>query len=270
MLEIRSLEKTYQSADIHGTLVALTHIDLAVERGSFVSIVGPSGCGKSTLLEIVAGLVGATSGSVTLNGEPVRGPNRQVGIVFQQDSTFPWLTVQQNAEFGLAVHGVPAAERRERAGHMLRLVGLQDFRHFYPEQLSGGMRQRVAIARVLAEEPTLILMDEPFGALDEQTRLVLGEELLRIWEATGATVLFVTHSLSEAAMLSDRIVVMTSRPGSIRAIVDVPLKRPRGSEVIGTPEFSTVAAELWEYLHAEARMAMDRSAVEAKPNELPS
>lgn len=250
-LEVDHVSKRFVTAS--GTVQALQDVDFQVEPGEFVSIVGPSGCGKSTLLEIVAGLSRPTEGAVRIGGQEVRGPHPAVGVVFQEDSTFPWLTVQANVEFGLRMHGVPRPEAAKRVREMLRLVGLEGFESHYPDQLSGGMRQRVAIARVLVMRPSIILMDEPFGALDEQTRLVLGEELLRLWHETGCTILFVTHSLSEAAMLSDRVVVMTARPGRVAEIIDVDLPRPRTSDVIGTPAFTEVTRRIWRHLHAEAR-----------------
>ena len=212
-------------------------VSLEVDEGEFVSIVGPRGCGKSTLMEIVGGLIAPTGGTITIGGTPVTAPTPTVGIVFQQESAFPWRTVAENVAFGLEMTGVGKDERRTARATMIELVGLKGFEDRYPSELSGGMRQRVAIARTLVMKPRIILMDEPFGALDEQTRLILGEELRRIREATGATVLFITHSFDEALLLSDRIVVMTARPGRVKKIVENPLPRPRDSTIVCDPEF---------------------------------
>jgi len=248
MLSVQHLSKTY------GSVEAIRDVSLGVEEGEFVSIVGPSGCGKSTLMEIVGGLVESSSGEITIAGSPVHGTDPAVGIVFQQESAFPWRTVTENVEFGLEMTG--AADRQSRARDMIELVGLKGFEQHYPSELSGGMRQRVAIARTLVMEPKLILMDEPFGALDEQTRLILGEELLRIREATRATVLFITHSFDEALLLSDRIVVMTARPGRVKKIVSNPLPRPRDSTIVSDPEFGRLSGELWESLREESMQAL--------------
>ena len=248
LLSVTKLNKSY------GDVEALREIALEVDEGEFVSIVGPSGCGKSTLMEIVGGLVEPSSGEMTIAGNPVNGTDPAVGIVFQQESAFPWRTVQENVEFGLEMSG--AKDRRPRAQAMIELVGLKGFEDRYPAELSGGMRQRVAIARTLVMEPKLILMDEPFGALDEQTRLILGEELLRIREATQATVLFITHSFDEALLLSDRIVVMTARPGRVKKIVTNPLPRPRDSTIVSDPEFGRLSGELWESLREESIRAL--------------
>jgi NitT/TauT family transport system ATP-binding protein len=254
LLSVEKVDKVYETPS--GSVEAMREVSLEVDEGEFVSIVGPSGCGKSTLLEIVGGLVEPSGGSVTIAGQAVRGTDPAVGIVFQQESAFPWRTVAENVAFGLEMAGVDKAERRRRAGEMLELVGLSGFGERYPSELSGGMRQRVAIARTLVLEPRIILMDEPFGALDEQTRLILGEELLRIREATGATVLFITHSFDEALLLSDRIVVMTARPGRVKKIVVNPLPRPRDSTIVSDPEFGRLSGELWESLREESMRAL--------------
>jgi len=206
---------------------ALEPIDLTVEPGEFVAVVGTSGCGKSTLLEIIAGLQRPTTGRVVLDGEPVVATHPRVSVVFQEDSTFPWRTVHDNVAFGLQMRGVPRRQIDERVRAMIELVGLGGFDRAYPHQLSGGMRQRVAITRTLVMDPAVMLMDEPFGALDEQTRFTLGEELLRIWRTTGCTIFFVTHGLHEAEQLADRIVVMTRRPGRIARVFQNDLPRPR-------------------------------------------
>jgi NitT/TauT family transport system ATP-binding protein len=253
MLTLENVSKRWPGEGGQEPVLALHDVTLTVDKGEFVTVIGPSGCGKSTLLEVVAGLVPATGGTVSIAGQEVHGPHPDIGVVFQQDATFPWLTAQKNVEFGLEFNGVPKKERAERARETLDLVGLGGFEDHYPDQLSGGMRQRVNIARVLASVPKLVLMDEPFGALDEQTRLVLGDELLSIWQRANATILFITHSLNEAATLSDRVVVMSSRPGGIKEIVDNPLPRPRSTEDIGTPEFTEMTGRLWHLLEHEAR-----------------
>lgn len=251
-IEVKDISKTFAE----GKVEALTGLDLAVEEGEFVSIVGPSGCGKSTLMEIVGGLTQPTGGEVFIGEERVSGPHPEIGLVFQQESTFPWRTVLENIEFGLEMHGVGKKERRERSRDLIELVGLKGFENHYPGQLSGGMRQRVAIARTLVMNPGVLLMDEPFGALDEQTRLILGDELLRIWTQTGATTLFITHSIEEAALLSDRVIVMSARPGTIRKVVEVDLERPRDSSIVGTPEFGHITGEVWQVLREESMKAL--------------
>jgi len=248
MLRIDDLGKTFTDERLGSEIVALSGVDLDVEDGEFVSVIGPSGCGKSTLLDIVAGLERPTTGTVHIGDELIDRPHPDVGVVFQQDATFPWLTNRQNVEFGLRRSGLSKRDRDRRAMETLELVGVEAFAEHRPGQLSGGMRQRVNIARVLAARPRILLLDEPFGALDEQTRLRLGDELLRIWRETGGTVLFITHGLSEAALLSDRIVVMTPRPGRIKEIVTSPLPRTRSSTDIGSAEFAEVAGRLWEDL----------------------
>jgi NitT/TauT family transport system ATP-binding protein len=225
MLTVETLNKKYVS---HGSETpALVDINLRIEEGEFVCLLGPSGCGKSTLLKIIAGLIPATSGRITINGKPVSGPGPERAVVFQDYALFPWMTVRDNVEFGLEARKLPLAERREVSRRLLKVVGLSDFAERFPHQLSGGMKQRVSIARALAVDPSLLLMDEPFGALDAQTRQLLQDELLRIWREYRKTVVFVTHSIEEAIYLSDRIVVMTARPGRVKQIVKVPEARPR-------------------------------------------
>lgn len=251
MLVINGLTKTFKTDGDRSEFTAIADISLEIEQGEFVSIIGPSGSGKSTLLEIMCGLSRPTSGTVSVDGHEIVEPSNDIGIVFQEDATFPWLTSKQNVEFGLEFSGVKDSRRRaERADEMLRVVGLSGFEHYYPRQLSGGMRQRVNLARVLASVPRVILLDEPFGSLDEQTRLSVGDELLEIWRKTGPTFILVTHSLQEAALLSDRIVVLRSKPGAIQEIVDNPLPRPRSSEQLGTAEFSELVGHLWRALKA--------------------
>jgi len=225
MLTIENLNKTYIS---HGSETsALVDINLQIEEGEFVCLLGPSGCGKSTLLKIIAGLIPATSGRIAINGRSVSSPGPERAVVFQDYALFPWMSVRDNVEFGLEARKIPAAERREASRRLLKVVGLSDFADRFPHQLSGGMKQRVSIARALAVDPSLLLMDEPFGALDAQTRQLLQDELLRIWREYRKTVVFVTHSIEEAIYLSDRIVVMTARPGRVKQIVMVTEARPR-------------------------------------------
>jgi NitT/TauT family transport system ATP-binding protein len=225
MLTVENLNKKYVS---HGSVTsALVDINLRIEEGEFVCLLGPSGCGKSTLLKIIAGLIPATSGRITINGRTVSGPGPERAVVFQDYALFPWMTVRDNVEFGLEARRLPAAERREVSSRLLKVVGLSDFAERFPHQLSGGMKQRVSIARALAVDPSLLLMDEPFGALDAQTRQLLQDELLRIWREYRKTVVFVTHSIEEAIYLSDRIVVMTARPGRVKQVMLVPEARPR-------------------------------------------
>ena len=259
MLRLEGVSKTYGLGDARtSTITALEGIDLRVDSGEFVSIIGPTGCGKSTLFEIVGGLMEPTNGTVRLDGDPLDGPDDRVGMVFQSHSTFPWLSVVENVAFGLKMDGVPKAERRERARSMLDLVGLGGFADATPTELSGGMNQRVAIARTLVMNPDLILMDEPFGALDEQTRLILGEELLRIWRETDATILFVTHNINEAVQLSDRIAVMSARPGKFKTVVDNDIPRPRDDETMSTDAFNTLVQRLWDELKDESRRGLEQ------------
>ncbi len=217
--------KTYQTAA--GPVEALQPVGLEIAAGEFVSLLGPSGCGKSSLLRMIAGLSTPSGGSIRVLGNRVEGPGPERAVVFQDYALFPWMTVQANVEFGLEARRVPARTRETAARRLLTLVGLRDFCERYPHELSGGMRQRVSIARALAVEPELLLMDEPFGALDAQTRSVMQSELLRIWEAERKTVVFVTHSVDEALFLSDKIVVMTARPGRIKAVIELDAPRPR-------------------------------------------
>lgn len=238
------------------TVEALSSVDLDVRKGEFVSLIGPSGCGKSTLLHIMGGMKQATDGVVRVAGRTVDGPMPEaISFVFQDYTLFPWRTVLANVEFALQLRGVKSKERKETALHYLDLVGLASFANVHPSQLSGGMKQRVAIARALTTEPELLLMDEPFGALDEQTRMILGEELARILESTGVTIVFVTHSLSEAVYLADRVVVMSSRPGRIKTVMDVPESRPRKSDFMTSDLFTKLRNELFELLHDEVRSA---------------
>lgn len=233
-------------------LLALKDVNLEVKKGEFLALVGPSGCGKSTFLDIVSGLAQPSSGSVYIDGKPINGPSLDRGIVFQGYALFPWRTAIENVEFGLEAQKVPKNERKQIAQKYLSLVGLSAFEYRYPYELSGGMKQRVAIARVLAYNPDILLMDEPFGALDAQTREILQCELLRIWEETHKTILFVTHSLDEAIFLADRVAIMTARPGIIKDIVNINLPRPRLNEdTKSSTEFAEIRHDLWGLLKEE-------------------
>jgi NitT/TauT family transport system ATP-binding protein len=233
-----------------GAVRALQSVDLEVRPGEFVSLIGPSGCGKSTLLRLIGDLLAPTAGSITVNGKSPRQArlSREYGIVFQQPVLYDWRTVAQNVQLPLEVMRVPAAERRARADSLLRLVGLSEFADRYPWQLSGGMQQRVSIARALSFQPSLLLMDEPFGALDEMTRERLNRELLGVWSETGTTIVFVTHSIAEAVFLSDRVMVMSPRPGRIEALVEIDLPRPRDAASRETERFFHLIAAVRQHL----------------------
>ncbi len=251
MLEVRQLSKVFfeENDSRKPGLVALYNISLAIRKNEFVSLLGPSGCGKTTLIRIIAGLLPADCGEVLVNGQAVTVPGRDRCMVFQQFGLLPWRTVLSNVEFGLEIDGVPKDERSARAGQYLELVGLKGFEHYYPHQISGGMQQRVGIARALSKKPDILLMDEPFGAVDAQTREQLQEELLKIWSRTDTTVVFVTHSIDEALYLSDRVVVMQARPGRIKEEVSVDLPRPRWEgDVKADPRFAQLRSQLRESL----------------------
>jgi NitT/TauT family transport system ATP-binding protein len=251
MLEVRQLSKVFfeQNDSRKPGLVALYNISLAIRKNEFVSLLGPSGCGKTTLIRIIAGLLPADCGEVLVNGRLVTVPGRDRCMVFQQFGLLPWRTVLSNVEFGLEIEGVPKDERSAVAGQYLELVGLKGFEHYYPHQISGGMQQRVGIARALSKKPDILLMDEPFGAVDAQTREQLQEELLKIWSRTDTTVVFVTHSIDEALYLSDRVVVMQARPGRIKEEVSVDLPRPRWEgDVKADPRFAQLRSQLRESL----------------------
>lgn len=235
-------------------VVALDRVSLQVPEGEFVCVVGPSGCGKSTLLRILAGLVPCSSGAVAIAGGGRGKPLHS--LVFQEYAIFPWKTVLQNVAFGLQMRGVARPQREATAREWIGRVGLGDFTDAYPRQLSGGMRQRVGIARAFANDPEVLLMDEPLGALDAQTRLILMDELLRLWETDRKTVVYVTHDIEEAVLLGDRVVLMTARPGRLKAEFAVPFARPRGIEVMGDPAFAGLSYQIWEALRDEAIAAM--------------
>ncbi|WP_010268203.1 ABC transporter ATP-binding protein [Paenibacillus senegalensis] len=242
MLEIKQLSKVFQGNA--GEVTALDRIDLDVKAGEFVSIVGTSGCGKSTLLSIIAGLTDYTAGSMLLNGRPVEGPGSDRAVVFQSDATFPWLSVEKNIKYGMKVKKVPRAEQEKKAGELLKLLGLENFRNSYPRELSGGMRKRIDIGRAYAAEPDILLMDEPFGALDVVTRETMQDELLRIWSERKRTVIFVTHDLEEAMYLSDRIILLSPRPGRLKKVIELPFARPRTPALRESREFYELRNEL--------------------------
>jgi NitT/TauT family transport system ATP-binding protein len=257
--------RVYPAAGGHPAVHALGPVDLELKRGEFFAVVGPSGCGKSTLLELLAGLQPPTEGMVTFEGQSISGTVPDgIGVVFQEDATFPWLTVWDNAAFGLRRMGAPAAEVRNRVDDALAFMGLKDFARAYPLQLSGGMRQRVCIARTLVLQPRLILLDEPFGALDAQTRLLMGEEVLRLWRRTGATILLITHALDEAAMLSDRVGAMSARPGRFIEIIATGWRRERDSSIVREPAFAEITGRLWDNLRGESLKALGHSGVAAE------
>ena len=237
---------------------ALEDVTLDVRSGEFLALVGPSGCGKSTLLDLLGGLTQPTGGRILLDGRPIAGPARDRGIVFQQYALFPWRTAAQNVEFGLDIAGLRAKQRRELALHHLDLVGLSAFADRYPHELSGGMKQRVAIARSLAYNPEVLLMDEPFAALDAQTRETLQGELLRIWRTTGKTIVFITHGIDEAVVLGQRVAIMTSRPGRIKQVVSVPEDlRSETEDVRSLPAFGRIRHEVWSVLREEVLKAQE-------------
>jgi NitT/TauT family transport system ATP-binding protein len=254
---LRGVTRVYPGANqVH----ALGPIDLDIAKGEFFSVVGPSGCGKSTLLDVLAGLNPPTAGTITFEGKSVAGAVPDgIGVVFQEDASFPWLSVRDNVAFGLRRLGMNAAEIGRRVDYAIRFMGLADFAGAYPAQLSGGMRQRVCIARTLVLQPRMILLDEPFGALDQQTRLLMGDELLRLWRETGATVLLITHALDEATMLSDRVGVMSSRPGRFIDLVETGWPRDRDSRIVSDPAFGTITARLWSSLRTESMKAIGRT-----------
>lgn len=234
-------------------VTAVQEVNQLIPAQKFISIVGPSGCGKSTLLNVVAGLQKASSGTVRIGDAAVTGPDPRVGLVFQEDSTLPWKTTEENVEFGMRMlGGFSKDERRRRARQMIEMVGLDGFEHVHPATLSGGMRQRVALARTLAQQPAVLLMDEPFAALDQQTRLLLGAEVRRIWNQTRQTVLFVTHDLSEAILMSQQVWVMSYRPGQIIDVIDIDLPPERDASVVSTHEFNELQNRIWSTLQREA------------------
>lgn len=249
-LNIKSVSKIFKTKTTE--VIALQQTIFDVYEGEFVTILGPSGCGKSTILRVVAGLVEPSSGQVLMDGREIKSPGVDRGMVFQSYTLFPWLTVQKNIEFGLELKSVNKKEREEIARHYLKLIGLDGFENVYPVNLSGGMKQRVAIARALANNPEILLMDEPFGALDAQTRTIMQELLLNIWEETHKTIMFVTHDVEEAIFLGDTIYIMTARPGRIKERIKVDLPRPRGYEVKDEPEFLMYKRRILELIREES------------------
>jgi NitT/TauT family transport system ATP-binding protein len=235
-----------------GPLTAVDDFSLTVAPEEFLGVIGPSGCGKTTVFNVVGGLLTDYQGRVTVAGETISGPHPSIGMIFQEESTFPWRTVIDNVAFPLEIMGMPKAQRLARARHFVRLVGLDGFERRYPNELSGGMRQRVSMARTLASEPKILLMDEPFAALDEQTRLLLGDKVLQIQQELKQTTLLITHNITEAIQLSDRILVMTYRPGKVKRIVDIDLPRPRTSEIVSSDAFGHYVAQIWSDLREEA------------------
>ncbi|CAO4175779.1 ABC transporter ATP-binding protein [Methylorubrum populi] len=254
LIEVQDFCLRYETME--GAVEAVSDTSLTVRPGEFVSIVGPSGCGKSTLLNALAGFLTPSGGSVTVDGEPISGPSADRGMIFQQYSLFPWKTVRQNVEFGLKMSGVSRGERERRARTLLGLAGLTPFENHYPDRLSGGMKQRVGIVRALATGPRILLLDEPFGALDAQTRLIMQQILTNMWQQLKISVLFVTHDIDEAIFLSDRIYVMTARPGSIKAEIVVPLPRPREPAMTFSSEFLGLRRGLMSLIREESIRAM--------------
>jgi NitT/TauT family transport system ATP-binding protein len=258
-VRLRAVGKVFMTGVPPAPLHALGPIDLALRQGEFFAVVGPSGCGKSTLLEVIAGLTPVTEGSVEFEGKPIAGEAPDgIGVVFQEDASLSWLNVADNVGFGLRRLRLSREAKDERVRKVLQLVGLSDFATSYPAQLSGGMRQRVCIARTLVMEPRLILLDEPFGALDQQTRLLMGDEVLRLWRQTAATVFLITHALDEATMLADRIGVMSARPGRLIDVVETGWPRERDSRIIEHPEFGAITARLWKSLREESLKTIGR------------
>ena len=256
-LEVKDLTKIYHSQN--GDVTAIDHVNLQVEESEFVMIVGPSGCGKTTLINMIGGLDEATSGQVILDGKEIEGPGPDRGMVFQGYSLFPWLTVLKNVEFGMKMRKVPAEERTRKAMEYIKLVGLEGFENALPKQLSVGMKQRVAIARTLANEPEMLLMDEPFGALDAQTRVVMQELLAKISRETRTTILFITHDIDEAVLLGDRIYVMSRRPGTIREVITSSLPAERNHNCFVLPQFLETKKKIMDMLWQESQdAALDR------------
>src|SRR5262244_400611 len=240
-----------------GPITAVDNVSFGVRSGEFLSVIGPSGCGKSTLFNVIGGLLGEHRGMVNVAGETISGPHKSIGMVFQEESTFPWRTVTDNVAFPLELVGMPKNRRIERARHFIKLVGLDGFENRYPGELSGGMRQRVSMARTLASQPKILLMDEPFAALDEQTRLLLGDKVLQIQQELKQTTLLITHNITEAVQMSDRILVMTYRPGKVKRMVEIALPRPRSSEIVSSEAFGRYVAQIWSDLREEASRGLD-------------
>jgi NitT/TauT family transport system ATP-binding protein len=252
-ISFQDVAKTFPMKD--AAFVALENVSLDIADREFVTVVGPSGCGKSTLMSMAAGLATPTAGQVLVDGAPVTGPGPDRGVIFQQYALFPWLTVRHNVEFGLKLAGLPAGERKRRADHAIELVGLGDFADALPKTLSGGMKQRCAIARAYAVNPQVLLMDEPFGALDALTRVQLQDQLLDTWRQEQRTVLFITHDVDEAVYLANRVVVMAARPGRIHQVLDVDLPYPRTEEIRLSAEFRQIRNEVWHSVYHQPQAA---------------
>lgn len=257
---LRGVTKVFPAAAGGKVVHALGPIDIEIKKGEFLTVVGPSGCGKSTLLELIAGLITPTDGQIEFEGRAI-GDNVPdgIGVVFQEDACFPWLNVLENVEFGLRRKSIDADEKARQAAAVIHMMGLREFARSYPAQLSGGMRQRVCIARTIVAQPRLILLDEPFGALDQQTRLLMGDEILRLWRQTGSTVFLITHALDEAAMLADRIVVMSARPGKTIDLVETGWPRERDSRIVERENFGALTSRLWKTLREESLKTMGRA-----------
>ncbi|HEX3246968.1 MAG TPA: ABC transporter ATP-binding protein [Chloroflexota bacterium] len=255
-VESRHLNKSFQNRQTREAIEVLTDINVSVSPGEFLTIVGPSGCGKTTLLRIFAGLIPPSGGDVLYDGVPINGPSTRMGFVFQSDNLMPWRTVAANVGLGPELRGENKSSYAPRVESLLGLVGLAGFGDYYPHQLSGGMRQRVNLARALAIEPDVLLMDEPFAALDAQTREIMQDELLRIWRATHNTVIFITHQIDEAVFLADRLMIMSARPGRVQEIVPIEIERPRSLEVKRDPRFTKVADHVWHSIERQVRAAI--------------
>jgi NitT/TauT family transport system ATP-binding protein len=254
ILVVEDVVKRFETQD--GVLTAVDRVSFTVAPGEFVAVIGPSGCGKSTLFNVIGGLIDGDEGHVSVADERVSGPHPAIGMMFQEESTFPWRTVIDNVAFPLEIAGMPKAERYARASHFVELVGLGGFERRYPAELSGGMRQRVSMARTLAASPKILLMDEPFASLDEQTRLLLGDKVLQIQQELRQTTLLITHNIAEAVQLSDRVLVMTYRPGRLKRTVAIDLPRPRSSDIVSSDKFGRYVAQIWGDLREEASRGM--------------
>ena len=255
LLAVENIVMHFGTAE--GGVTALDDVSFTVAPGEFLAVIGPSGCGKSTLFNVIGGLLGGYDGRVAVAGEKVYGPHASIGMVFQEESTFPWRNVVDNVAFPLEIAGMAKRERIERARHFVSMVGLDGFEKRYPAELSGGMRQRVSMARTLASEPKILLMDEPFASLDEQTRLLLGDKVLQIQQQLNQTMLLITHNITEAVQLADRILVMTYRPGRVKRMVDIKLPRPRTSEIVSSEAFGRYVAQIWADLREEASRGLN-------------
>ena len=254
ILVVDDITVRFETAE--GPITAVDDVSFQVKPGEFLSVIGPSGCGKSTLFNVIGGLLSHHQGTVTVAGETISSPHKSIGMVFQEESTFPWRNVTDNVAFPLELVGMPRDKRIALARHFIALVGIDGFENRYPGELSGGMRQRVSLARTLAATPKILLMDEPFAALDEQTRLLLGDKVLQIQQQLKQTTLLITHNITEAVQMSDRILVMTYRPGKVKRIVDIDLPRPRTSEIVGSEAFGRYVAQIWNDLREEASRGM--------------